>query len=397
MTTLLQQAIDLATAGKRDAAETLIRRVLDDNPNNEVAWLWLSGVSREVTVKREALQRVLQLNPDNALAREGLAQFGGEDTPAPEDTLEAETTASEPPAADIPTDAFADDMASVDSTPDKPVFDVLPGDFDFDLEEPPVFDIDLVNLEVPGETPDTDDDFFHADVPAIDVAPFVDNAEPPAEPISERLEHMFAATETGEIAAPDAEADTDVSDAPDILPDELTAPAPALPADMTADDKPDSQEPEDIHKVLKERRRRQNRLLLAAAAFFAVVVLGSCSLYYYVTEIADIYSLLPQLAQEKLTEKAGKPKQGVSEIRFQGFPASRATIHWTEDNNAATCQGGTVGLKIDFNNGDKPQLYSNRNCSEKSCTFEKDLTPGAITNVTVTYLCGKDAVITLHK
>jgi hypothetical protein len=77
MATLLQQAIDLARAGQRDNAERLLRRVLADQPDNEVAWLWLSGVVRDQAEKRQALQRVLAINPDNELAQRGLGLFGG--------------------------------------------------------------------------------------------------------------------------------------------------------------------------------------------------------------------------------------------------------------------------------------------------------------------------------
>ncbi len=427
MATLLQQAIDLAKAGERDAAETLIRQVLETNPNNEVAWIWLSGVSRDVLVKREALKRVLQLNPDNKLAIEGLKRFGG-DVPeepeppefeppvipaSPEETPIGNTgevpaidlppanlppivtadTISEPdlsPDVDWSVDAFVEDFAAPPPVPteDKPVFEDLPGDFDFNLDEPPVFDIDLEDL-----TPDEpvalvgDDDFS----PGIaEEPPIIETPLSPDEPLgaADRLEDLFA---RADIISDETTAEAEIEEEPDIDPESLTAAE-------TLDEITFSPPPgEDIHKILEQRRRRQNRMLIAAAIFFAIMIMGSCSLYYYVTEIADIYILMPQLAGETLEKKAPKPKNGVSTIKFNGFPASSATINWKEAPDAPTCQSSTVGLKVDFKNGDPPSLFSNRNCSNGDCTFKKEISPGAITDVEVIYICGKDAIVTLHK
>ncbi len=439
MATLLQQAIDLAKSGKRDAAEMLIRQVLETDPNNEVAWMWLSGVSHDVLVKQEALKRVLQLNPDSTLAKEGLARFGGE---LPEKAEEPETPEFAPPAvaippedipigntgeppavigappADIPPiiapeaspadvlftdtapsdvdwsiDAFAEDLTPLPIvTEEAPVFNDSPGDFDFNFDEPPVFDFNLDELEAPGEPPalatDADLDFGKADeIPAVTIPPLADGITSGEEITSDRLEDALSHTDV-----PPAPAD-ELKDekAPDIEPEALTE------AETLDEVVPEPAATDDIHNVLRHRRKRQNRFLIIAAIFFAIMVLGSCSLYYYVTEVANIYLLMPQLAGKELQVKAPKPKNGVSTLDFNGFPASDATIHWTEDNDAATCHGEGVGLKVDFNNNDLIHLYSNHACNNGACTFQADITPGPIINVAVTYICGKDAVITVHK
>ncbi len=426
MATLLQQAIDLAKSGERDAAEMLIRQVLETDPNNEVAWIWLSGVSRDVLVKRTALERALQLNPDNQLAKEGLKRFGGD---VPEEPQEPEPPAIETPMAPIPpdempigtgespaiavppedlppiiapdtpsdvdwsVDAFAEDLAAPPplTTEDAPVFEDLPGDFDFNLDEPPVFDLDLETLEKTGEPPaviGVDDFSFGADeeIPALTVPPLGDELGA-GEPMSDRLEDMLAQ----ETNLPEDMLESEIEEEPDIEPETLTA------AEALEDITPEAVAEEDIHELLRQKRRRNNRLLIIAATFFAIMVLGSCSLYYYVTEVADIYLIMPQLAGEELRKEAPKPKNGVSVIDFDGFPASSATINWTADSDVPTCQGQTVGLKIDFHNGDPAGLYSNRACNNDACTFQKDITPDTIKKVTVTYICGKNATITLHK
>ncbi len=428
MATLLQQAIDLAKSGERDAAETLIRQVLETNPNNEVAWIWLSGVSRDVLVKREALKRVLQLNPDNQLAKEGLKRFGGDQPdepeppeveppviPVPPEEMPIGNT-GEPPALDLPpadlppivaadtpaaavepsadvdwsVDAFVEDLAAPPpaATEEKPVFQDLPGDFDFNLDEPPVFDIDLDALTPDEPSPVAGESDFlpgFTETPPIAEIPLAAEETPGT---ADRLEDLFARADI----ADDMAAEAEIEEEPDITPESLTA---AETLDEISFSPPTE---EDIHQILEQRRRRQNRMLIAAAIFFAVMILGSCSLYYYVTEVANIYILMPQLAGEKLEKKVPKPKNGVSIVKFSGFPASAASINWKEAPDAPTCSSGTtVGLKVDFQNGDPPGLFSNRNCSDGNCTFRKEISPGAITDVQVIYICGKDATITLYK
>ncbi len=62
-----------ATSGQKDIAREALNRVVEMEPNNEEAWLWLSGVASSLTQMRSALERVLTINPNNQQAREGLA------------------------------------------------------------------------------------------------------------------------------------------------------------------------------------------------------------------------------------------------------------------------------------------------------------------------------------
>jgi len=148
--------------------------------------------------------------------------------------------------------------------------------------------------------------------------------------------------------------------------------------------------------LAKRRQQRQTKILMIVTGVFAVGVLLCIGLYYYLSEISDIYTLIPQLAGPEKTEHAVKPRNGVAVINFQGYPASSAKIEWKEASDAATCSGGTTGLEVDFGNGDPASRLSNRLCSEGSCIYEKEITPAAIGKVTVTYLCGRGAAITLY-
>jgi tetratricopeptide (TPR) repeat protein len=62
---LLRSAIRAAQAGNRGEAHQLLRQVIDADPSDEMAWLWLAGVAEHPREKQVALNRVEQLNPDH--------------------------------------------------------------------------------------------------------------------------------------------------------------------------------------------------------------------------------------------------------------------------------------------------------------------------------------------
>jgi tetratricopeptide (TPR) repeat protein len=92
---LLQQGIAAARAGRRDEARTLLMQVVEADERNEQAWLWLAGVIADPHDMRICLENVLDLNPDNAQAQQGLAwvnaHYGA--PPAPQDDGQADAQA----------------------------------------------------------------------------------------------------------------------------------------------------------------------------------------------------------------------------------------------------------------------------------------------------------------
>ncbi len=70
---LLEQGIAAAKVEQKIEAEQLLRQVIELDPENERAWLWLSAVVTGVESQRECLYRVLEINPHNSFARHGLA------------------------------------------------------------------------------------------------------------------------------------------------------------------------------------------------------------------------------------------------------------------------------------------------------------------------------------
>lgn len=69
---LLRQAIGLARAGKKDAARDVFLRVVEEDPRNELAWMWLAGLVDSREDKIIACENVLTINPLNEKARKYL-------------------------------------------------------------------------------------------------------------------------------------------------------------------------------------------------------------------------------------------------------------------------------------------------------------------------------------
>jgi hypothetical protein len=70
----LQHAIALAQAGERDRARALLREIVRDEPQSEVAWLWLSAVVDDPREQLDALERAQAINPANARTPARIAQ-----------------------------------------------------------------------------------------------------------------------------------------------------------------------------------------------------------------------------------------------------------------------------------------------------------------------------------
>ena len=80
---ILQLGIEEARSGNREEARNLFELLTRQEPNNSTAWLWLAGVADNTDQRRAALQRVLELDPNNDMARRGLESLGVASTSAP--------------------------------------------------------------------------------------------------------------------------------------------------------------------------------------------------------------------------------------------------------------------------------------------------------------------------
>ena len=73
MNDLLRAGIAAAKSGQRERARDLLMRVVEQDEENVLAWLWLSGVVDSLDDQETCLENVLALDPDHEAARKGLA------------------------------------------------------------------------------------------------------------------------------------------------------------------------------------------------------------------------------------------------------------------------------------------------------------------------------------
>lgn len=100
---LLRQAGRVAASGKRAAAESLYRQILEEAPEAEAAWLGLADVLVDEAEKTAVYQHVLTINPGNEAAKEALSPRPANPGPPAEDWVKqvldkpkAKTAVSEP-------------------------------------------------------------------------------------------------------------------------------------------------------------------------------------------------------------------------------------------------------------------------------------------------------------
>ncbi len=77
----LNQAIAMAKSGNKAQARVLLEALLEEEPNNETAWLWMTDVVASDFEKRMCLERVLTINPKNLPAKEGLRRLAPQPPP----------------------------------------------------------------------------------------------------------------------------------------------------------------------------------------------------------------------------------------------------------------------------------------------------------------------------
>ena len=71
----LEKGIRAARRGRKEPAQRLLGQVVQAEPNNEEAWLWLARVIDQPADRAACLQRVIEINPNNSWAAEQLAEL----------------------------------------------------------------------------------------------------------------------------------------------------------------------------------------------------------------------------------------------------------------------------------------------------------------------------------
>ena len=72
-TVVISEAIAAARSGQKDLARQLLREITDQDPDHEQGFLWLAALAETPAAAIGHLERVLELNPNNAQALNALA------------------------------------------------------------------------------------------------------------------------------------------------------------------------------------------------------------------------------------------------------------------------------------------------------------------------------------
>jgi len=73
MSTKSKQAISSIKSGDKQTGRRLLTEIIEDDPKNEIAWLWLTKTVDTLEQQRQCLQQVLSINPKNVTAIQALA------------------------------------------------------------------------------------------------------------------------------------------------------------------------------------------------------------------------------------------------------------------------------------------------------------------------------------
>lgn len=98
-TNRLNEAIQLIKAGNKQAAIPLLKEILQANPRDENAWLWMYACVSKVEEKKFCLQKALEINPENQQARKALEKLNASMLVpnTPEQTSPASAATAPPP------------------------------------------------------------------------------------------------------------------------------------------------------------------------------------------------------------------------------------------------------------------------------------------------------------
>jgi tetratricopeptide (TPR) repeat protein len=72
---LLQQAMSAVRAGRELTARDIFLEIIETNPRNETAWMWLTGLLDDLEDCIYACEQVLEINPHNIHVKQYLAQL----------------------------------------------------------------------------------------------------------------------------------------------------------------------------------------------------------------------------------------------------------------------------------------------------------------------------------
>ena len=78
----LKKAISAIKLGDKETARRILVKILKSDSQNEFAWLWMTKVVDTNEKRLDCLQKVLEINPRNEVAKRGIRQLQGKQSKA---------------------------------------------------------------------------------------------------------------------------------------------------------------------------------------------------------------------------------------------------------------------------------------------------------------------------
>src|SRR5215510_703211 len=130
MAASLELAISAIRSGRKEEGRQLLNLLIQQNPNNEMAWVWMSSVVETDEQRARCLYHALAINPSSQLARRGLQVLGivvSDSRPVkiPSDSQPIQIqrpTLSSPPQIPVPEMG----QSPVSATPQRTITEELP-------------------------------------------------------------------------------------------------------------------------------------------------------------------------------------------------------------------------------------------------------------------------------
>lgn len=105
----LAQAVQLIRSGQKEQAHSLLLEIIQDDPGNEKAWLWLADTMDSQMERIHTLQRYLKINPGSVLVRKAILALQ-----------------NQPPAAPLSPAHEKENKAPLPSVQQEPAWDIRP-------------------------------------------------------------------------------------------------------------------------------------------------------------------------------------------------------------------------------------------------------------------------------
>ena len=77
----LWQAIGLSRAGDKEGARKMLESIIEQDPQNAMAWVWMTEVTNNPEERRYCLEIALSITPEDEVLKRGLAYLGGASGP----------------------------------------------------------------------------------------------------------------------------------------------------------------------------------------------------------------------------------------------------------------------------------------------------------------------------